>query len=93
MPCLGPAFGTKFLYFCQRIGQWPQALIHDKNLSDWLRDNARLNLPSASWSERRYRAYLAQMHSWAEDLDRSPDDVELCMFRSVLGSGNQWNDG
>ena len=90
---LGPAFGTKFLYFCQPIGQRPQALIHDKNVPDWLRDNAGLNLQSASWSERRYRAYLAQMHSWAEDLDCSPDDVELCMFRSVLGSGNQWNDG
>jgi hypothetical protein len=90
---LGPAFGTKFLYFSQPDDQRPQALIHDKNVSDWLRDNAGLNLPSASWSERRYRAYLAQMHSWAEDLGCSPDDVELCMFRSVLGSGNQWNDG
>lgn len=90
---LGPAFGTKFLYFCQPDDQRPQALIHDKNVSDWLRENAGLNLPSVSWSEPRYRAYLAQMHIWAEDLDCSPDDVELCMFRSVLGSGNQWNDG
>jgi hypothetical protein len=90
---LGPAFGTKFLYFCQPDDQRPRALIHDKNVSDWLRDNAGLNLPSTSWSERRYRAYLAQMQSWAEDLGCSPDDIELCMFRSVLGSGNQWNDG
>ncbi len=90
---LGPAFGTKFLYFCQPYDQRPRALIHDKNVADWLRDNAGLSLPSASWSVLRYRAYLAQMHRWAEDLDCSPDDVELCMFRSVLGSANQWNDG
>lgn len=90
---LGPAFGTKFLYFCQPDDQRPRALIHDTNVADWLRDNAGLSLPSASWSVPRYRAYLAQMHLWAEDLDCSPDDVELCMFRSVLGSANQWNDG
>lgn len=89
---LGPAFGTKFLYFCQPDDQRPRALIHDKNVSDWLRDNAGLSLPSVSWSEPRYRAYLAQMHTWADDLGCSPDDVELCMFRSVLGFGNQWND-
>ena len=96
-PCrifnLGPAFGTKFLYYCQPEGRRPQALIHDKNVSDWLRDHAGLSLGSTVWSPRRYRAYLTQMHSWAEHLDCLPEDVELCMFRSVLPPSNQWNEG
>lgn len=89
---LGPAFGTKFLYFCQPEGQRPQALIHDRNVADWLAANAGVSLASGDWSKARYAAYLAQMHAWAGELECSPEDLELCMFRSVLRPGNQWND-
>lgn len=90
---LGPAFGTKFLYFCQPDGQRPQALIHDKNVSDWLHDHAGFARGSTGWTLGRYQAYLAQMHSWAERLDCSPDDVEFCMFQAVLDPSNQWKGG
>lgn len=89
---LGPAFGTKFLYFCQPDGQRPQALIHDKNVADWLHDRAGFTRASTAWSPSRYSAYLTQMHSWAGQLGCQPEDIELCMFRSVLGPSNQWND-
>lgn len=89
---LGPAFGTKVLYFWQPESQRPRALIHDKNVADWLSQHAGLSLGSSVWSARRYREYLDQMHGWAEALECSPDDVELLIFRSILGPGNQWAD-
>jgi hypothetical protein len=88
---LGPAFGTKVLYFWQPDGQRPQALIHDRNVADWLRKHAGVSLGTTTWSSRRYRDYLVQMHKWAEALDCAPDDIELLMFRSMLAPGNQWD--
>ena len=49
---LGPAFATKYLYFCQPEGHAPQALIHDRYVSVWLSRNAGLELHSSTWSER-----------------------------------------
>ena len=88
---LGPAFGTKFLYFSQPADQRPQALIHDKNVAKWLHMHAGFPRPSAAWSPRRYEAYLVQMHTRAEALRCAPEDLELCMFRSTLDPGNQWS--
>jgi hypothetical protein len=91
---LGAAFGTKFLFFCQPPGQTPRALILDKLLSDWLLDNAGLHFKSQPWSEPRYSAYLSQMHSWAEELGSTPDELETCIFRAKADeSGGQWSDG
>jgi hypothetical protein len=89
---LGPAFGTKYLYFCQPHDQRPRALIHDKNVADWLSLHAGVALGADAWSAARYADYLKLMHTWAEDIGCLPDDVELCMFQSMLGAGNQWND-
>lgn len=89
---LGPAFGTKFLYFAQPREQRPRALIHDKNVGGWLHGHAGFAAWSTSWAPIRYRAYLDQMHAWASLLACEPDDVELCMFRSALDPANQWND-
>jgi hypothetical protein len=87
---LGPAFGTKYLHFCQPDDKRPQALIHDMNISDWLHVHAGFPGASTAWSPRRYGAYLDQMHSWADDLGCRPEDVELCIFRSMLSPSNQW---
>jgi hypothetical protein len=89
---LGPAFGTKYLYFCQPEGQRPRALIHDAVLAGWLREHAGLALGSEKWSLPRYRGYLSQMHSWAERLDCEPDDVELCIFQSAVGDAGPWKE-
>ena len=96
-PCrvfnLGSAFGTKFLYFSQPAGQHPMALIHDKNVGDWLHGHAGFPAWSTAWRSSRYVAYVGQMHVWAACLECEPDEVELCMFRSALSPTNQWNDG
>jgi hypothetical protein len=43
---LGPAFGTKFLYFCSPASGRP-ALILDRLVAAWLRENADLSLNEA----------------------------------------------
>jgi hypothetical protein len=89
---LGPAFGTKFLHFCQPAGQTLTALILDRLVSDWLEEDAGLDLKSQPWSERRYEAYLRQMHAWANELECAPDEVEQCIFQAKADeSGSQWS--
>lgn len=89
---LGPAFGTKFLYFCQPEGQELMALIHDKTVSEWIANHAGLTLSSEQWSAPTYRAYLRQMHDWAADLSCQPDDVELGIFRAMAKvRSSQWD--
>jgi len=83
---LGPAFGTKFLYFCQSPDQRPRALIHDEFVASWLRDSAGINLSPLAWSTRTYAAYLGLLHRWADELACEPDDVELAIFHVAASS-------
>lgn len=88
---LGPAFGTKYLYFCQPEGQAQRALIHDSTVSDWLIAYAGLRLDPTRWSESTYREYLEWMHRWAADLGCRPDDAEMVVFRAMAEeTGSQW---
>ena len=89
---LGAAFGTKYLYFCQRPGQPMMALILDKLVADWISRYAGLDFRSQPWSERRYEAYLRQMHAWAEELGCRPDELEQLIFQDQANdSGGQWS--
>ena len=89
---LGPSFGTKFLYFCQPSGAETTALILDKLVSDWILENAGLALQPQPWSDRRYEAYLRQMHAWANELECAPDEVEQCIFQAQANEqGGQWS--
>jgi hypothetical protein len=47
---LGPAFGTKYLYFCPQAAAGPRALILDRLVARWLARNARVSLNSGFWS-------------------------------------------
>lgn len=88
---LGPAFGTKYLYFCQPAGQQVVALILDDLVSTWLRREAHLRLGSGMWSERTYRTYLGHMHDWARGLGCASDELEYCIFQAMASErGNQW---
>lgn len=88
---LGPAFGTKYLYFCQPEGQAQRALIHDSTVSHWLTLYAGLRLDPTGWSESTYGEYLGRMHRWAVELECRPDDAEMLIFRSMAEStGSQW---
>ena len=87
---LGVAFGTKFLYFCQPNGQEPRALIHDSQISKWLRDHAGLRLSPDSWRPAAYAAYLEQIRAWSVELRCEPQDVEMLIFRSMARPGSHW---
>jgi hypothetical protein len=89
---LGPAFGTKFLHFCQPPGQAPRALIFDKTVSEWIADNTGFELSPLNWSEATYSRYLRQMHDWAASLGCLPEDIEMCIFRAMARiRKSQWN--
>jgi hypothetical protein len=91
---LGPAFGTKFIAFCQRPAAVPVALIHDELVSAWLAANGRPDLGSAAWSPSTYKAYLEQIHGWAASVDLTPETVEYLIFQAMADArGNQWASG
>lgn len=87
---LGPAFGTKFLYFIQPADTSPRALILDETVASWLEEQGiRLN-PNV-WSVRTYARYLELLHRWAELLAVTPEDVEYVIFREMARRrGTQW---
>jgi hypothetical protein len=88
---LGPAFATKFMYFCQPVGQAPIALILDSLASKWLANNVGISVPSDRWSRPVYAEYLRLMHAWASELGCAADDIECCIFRdSAAVEGNRW---
>jgi hypothetical protein len=80
LPGLGPAFGTKFLYFCSPPGD-RTALILDRLVAEWLRGNAGLRLNEVRWSAQAYQHYLTTMSDWASEAAIPPDDLEACIFR------------
>jgi hypothetical protein len=87
---LGPAFGTKFLYFCSPAGKRP-ALILDRLVAAWLRENADLSLNEARWSVSTYRRYLQTMFGWAGELEVAADELEACIFSEQAGLvSSQW---
>lgn len=88
---LGPAFETKLLYFWQRSGVRPRALILDAFVSGWLECETGLRFDPLEWSVATYGRYLGQMHEWAAALNVAPDDLEMCIFREEASSReSQW---
>jgi Putative 8-oxoguanine DNA glycosylase OGG-like protein len=90
LPYLGPAFGTKFLYFCSPAGRRP-ALILDRLVSRWLRENVGLAFNEARWSVSTYTRYLETMVGWAGELALAADELEVCIFSAQARLGDtQW---
>jgi hypothetical protein len=88
---IGPAFGTKFLYFADRSRHDRWALILDRLVADWLRVNTNFRVNPIPWAPARYDAYLDQMHDWAQGLEVEVDAVELAIFQEMSeGRSNQW---
>jgi hypothetical protein len=93
LPYLGPAFGTKFLYFCSSSGTRP-ALILDRLVSRWLRENVGLAFNEVRWSVSTYTRYLETMAGWAGELALAADELEVCMFSAQARLGDtQWAFG
>lgn len=87
---LGPAFGTKFLYFCSPPGS-PPALILDRLVAQWLRGHTGLLLNEVRWSTATYAPYLGSMHEWPDELAVAAGELEACVFSEQAGlAGNQW---
>lgn len=90
LPGLGPAFGTKFLYFCSPPGADP-ALILDRLVADWLSEHAALTLNSIRWSAPTYLRYLTAMSRWADEMALAADKLEACVFMAAAADANgQW---
>ena len=88
---LGPAFGTKFIVFCQPRDARPATLIHDELVSAWLKAHGRPDLVTIPWRLPAYEAYLEQVHAWADELAIEPEAVEYLIFQSMADErGNQW---
>jgi hypothetical protein len=93
LPGLGPAFGTKFLYFCSPPGG-RAALILDRLVAAWLRGNTGLRLNEARWSASAYQRYLEAMSGWAAETAVTADELEACIFQAqARGTGSQWAAG
>ena len=91
---LGPAFGTKFLYFAQPRGTDPQSLIHDALVSAWLAREAGINLPSLLWDTASYTTYLGLIRHWADEIGCDPEDIEYAIFQTMADErGSQWANG
>jgi 8-oxoguanine DNA glycosylase-like protein len=88
------AFGTKFLYFCSATSSQP-ALILDRLVARWLRENAGLPLNELRWSVSTYVRYLEIMFGWADELALAADELELCIFSTQAGGvgDSQWAPG
>jgi hypothetical protein len=90
LPGLGPAFGTKFLYFCSPPGTCP-ALILDRLVADWLSEHAGLRLNQIRWSASTYLRYLTAMSGWADEMALPADKLEVCIFMAAAAdTGGQW---
>lgn len=80
---LGPAFGTKFLYFAgyDRTSGPRQPLILDKNVAAALTNLGAGQWPSTAWPSQQYADYLDIAHDWAQQWQQtSPDVVERVLF-------------
>lgn len=89
LPGLGPAFGTKFLYFCSPPGD--PALILDRLVADWLGEHAGLRLNQIRWSASTYLRYLTAMAGWADEMALPADKLEACIFMAAAAdTGGQW---
>ena len=85
---LGPAFGTKFLYF---VGGG--ALILDRLVADGLERVASIAITPTRWDDSAYSRYLEVVGRWADGLEVEPDVLEQVLFTAEsTRTGNQWGE-
>lgn len=89
IPFLGPAFGTKFLYFASAPDK--PALILDRLVSLWLNDNGGVRFNYIAWDPAEYARYLDLMFAWSAALEVIPADLESRIFQAQADkAGSQW---
>lgn len=95
---LGPAFGTKFLYFLTAAadGVAPTPVM-DAVVRRWFTRETEVRLITSRWHTSSYSMYLDSLDTWALDLSNRSDgpalgrgDVELLIFASSRGDASAW---
>lgn len=80
---LGPAFGTKFLFFHDE-----SALILDAIIGEWFQTATGEDLRVTRWRPPSYERYLLQMSEWGAETSVAPALLEERAFlRSTSGGG------
>ena len=98
---LGPAFGTKFLYFLTAASDEVETTpVLDAVVRRWFRDEAHETLYTAWWDPDSYAKYLGLLDEWRERLPAATgskalkrEDVELLIFASARGDAGSWLTG
>ena len=86
---LGPAFGTKFLYFVDRRG-----LILDRVIAGCLAMVSDLRFNPTRWDSAGYQSYLDVMARWSGELGVRADELERVLFTAEARRiGSQWGLG
>lgn len=90
---LGPAFGTKFMYFCPQMPYGPPAIILDRLVADWLNSNAGTAFNPVPWRPVAYAHYIRLLVGWGSKLGVEADDIEECIFvASAAAKPGQWSE-
>lgn len=99
---LGPAFGTKFLYFLTKGANGVETTpVMDALVAKWFRQHAPEveKFKLSWWDPTSYEQYLGSLRAWARALSElrpggdplDLDDVELLLFSTIRdGSGEAW---
>lgn len=90
---LGPAFGTKFIYFLTKKPSHRTTPVMDSVVTGWLQRNAADagTFSLSWWDTESYKRYVDVLEGWAAELwpgdGQSPrtDDVELLIFEDARG--------
>lgn len=88
---LGPAFGTKFLYFLTKASTVQTTPVFDSLVHGWLQQHAPEtgSFSLSWWDTSSYERYVDLLQSWAAELSApggyslEADDLEFLMFRDA----------
>lgn len=97
---LGPAFGTKFLYFLTAASDVAETTpVMDGVIRRWFAGEPDISLVTSSWDPRSYRTYLSSLDTWRKELlavrggvELDRDDLEFLIFASTRRDANAWGD-
>lgn len=95
---LGPAFGTKFLYFLTAAARSVEPTpVMDAVVRRWFTREAKTPLVTSRWHTPSYSTYLESLDAWALELSARSDgaalgraDVELLIFAFARGDVAGW---
>lgn len=95
---LGPAFGTKYIYFITRANQHGQVTpVLDEVVRRWFAINAsaaNVHIGYQWEHPDRYGNFVDTVHEWGRELGIAADDVEYLIFAQQQASdGGQWQEG